>query len=131
MKNKITKKLAIPLGVFLAIAFVAAAVIFSTTHVVINVNEALNATTVIPVSPSAFPGENATTIIVVNNAATGDLPVTISWTETANVSAISYAYSGPSAQLLTPGLNNITLTWSITTGSNVGTFEGDIVLTRI
>ena len=124
------KILVIPLAMIIIVALVSAAVLFATSHVTVTVSEALT-TVDVSVAPSGYPGETISQDITIDSASGGDIPITLSWSETLNDNNVVYTYTGPENDTLEPGANVITLTWDITTGSPTGDFEGDITLTRI
>jgi len=124
------KILVIPLAMVMMITLISAAVLFATSHATVTVTEALS-TVDISVTPSGYAGDTISQDITITSLSAGDLPITISWAETANVNNINYTYTGPVSDTLETGDNIVTLTWDVASGSPNGNFEGDITLTRI
>jgi len=123
------KILVIPMLGLMLIALVSAAVLFETSHATVTVSEALS-TIDVSVTPTGYAGDTISQDITIVSLSTGDLPITIAWTETLNVDIVDYTYTGPVSDTLETGDNIITLTWAVASGSPNGDFEGDITLIR-
>lgn len=132
------KVFAIPMIALMLVAIVSAAVIFAVPHVDIEVSEGL-VTTDLLVSPAGpvYAGEEVSVVINIENKASVDLPITLSWLEASSTpddiaNPIVESYTGPTSLTLTANaVTPVTLTWQISTGSGTGNFDGDITLTRV
>lgn len=118
------------IGTILLISFVYAMVLYSSIPADITVNEALSTTT-LSVSLSGFPGEGLTRTIDIHNAGSVRLSTNLSWVEDTNTNGVQYTTDMPKLQQINPGNNSIVVTWNLTSGTPVGTFNGTISLTRV
>lgn len=132
------KFLVIPLIAIMGIALAYAASIYiSSTHTDVTVNEALTTT------PASFtfalmPGETYADNFTITNAANVPLKADINWVESTNtptnLSDVNLTYSTNMPQtsvVLAPGPNVISLNWTVDTDSTIGTFDGDVIVTRV
>ena len=120
----------IPLALFALISIVSAVVFIASIHVNVSVNEALSTTTT-SLSISGFPGETIESIIDIHNEASVPLNIELSCTETSNVNGVTYTTDMPKILILAPGDNNVSVSHVIASNSSIGSFEGDISITRI
>lgn len=127
--NKTLMMVFVGLGVIMMLGLGIAAVNFFTSSVDVTINEALSSTST-PVSVSGFPGEVVTATFTVDNAASVPLDVDLAWAEVTNVNGVTYSHDMPKTVTMVPGSNTVTVSYTIDTGSPVGTFDGTVSFTR-
>ena len=115
----------------LAIGFVvAAAVYFSTINTTVTVSEALSTlTTTITINP-VYPGETDVATFNLTNQASVPLTLSLAWTQQDNANLVSYTTDMPKQVIVQPGENTISVAYTISTDSTIGTFDGNITLAR-
>ena len=135
MKNINKKKLMTfsMLGLF-ALALVSAVVHYQTINVDITVDEALSALPVVISVTGAYPGETITEDITITNTADVSLYTTLTWTEVTNVAGVTYTTNQAldGVQTIAPNGDTIlTISFTIEEDSEIGTFDGTVVLDRV
>jgi len=105
-------------------------ILLHSSKIDITINEALNVTS-IDVSFNGYPGETFEKNITVYNQANDLVTILIDWTEDSNPNNVSYSASIPNQADLPHGETNMSIYWSVDSGSPVGIFNGTIAFTRI
>lgn len=130
-----SKAFVIPAIALMAIAMISAAVVYyESINVDITVDEALSVSSAMPITViGVFPGETVTEDIDVQNDASVPLYTTLTWAEGTNLPPVSYTTGGAlsGVQTLAPGLNTLTVTWTVDASSEIGQFDGTITLDRV
>ena len=108
----------------------ALGVYIASVPTTVTVTEAVSVSTV-SLSVGAFPGETITKDITIDNAASVSQDVTLAWVENSNPSLVDYTTDLPKTVTVAPGANTITVSFSVAHDSAVGTFDGDVEVSRV
>jgi len=126
--NKKLFLFAIPL--LLAVSAIAVGIYYHEVAVNIQVDEALDSTTMaISISPM-YAGEVRDEVIVVNNKANVPLKTLVTWNSTGT-DGVNLTTNLPKLFDLASGDNNLVITFSVDGSSLVGQENGTITLTRV
>ena len=120
----------IPLGVF-AISMVFAAVMFAQTNVQVQVSESLFADKSSISFSGVQVGDTNCDVVTLSNHANVSIPVTLTWNEISNADAVTYTTNLPQDVTVDAlGSLPVNICATTSTGSNVGSFEGNVTYTR-
>lgn len=119
----------VALAVFSIAAY--AAILIATVPADVTVSEAISTSTV-SLAVSAFPGETQCEPVSVSNAASVDLNVLATFTETSNLDAVDYTQNTPFTQSIAAGTTeDVDICFTVATDSPVGLLEGDVTIERV